>query len=192
MGDYNTSSSGTNYTSLTTTTDQIRWVGGDIICKNKHTGEEEVIVCNGKSLTVAQNALAVKLCELTNATDISSVIICSEGDYFTDAFKKSDSPLATLLKEIIDAVCAQQILIEDKADKDVLNTAISIEYCCCAPTCSGVVNVSLATHIKNILDCLCAVRAQVVEITTALNEEVATRQQIVNLQQQVQYFKRNV
>lgn len=189
MGSFNTNSNNTNYTSTTTTSDQIKWTGGDIVCKNEQTGKEETIVCNGKNLTVVQNALAEKICGLVNSTDINKVVICDDGGYFTEAFKNAESPIAEILQQIINATCAQEGKIEDKADKDVLNTAISIDYCCCVPDgrCTGVVTVSLAQHIKNILDCVCAMKAQLTAVTNALNNStiIARYCQIEQLQAQV-------
>jgi hypothetical protein len=176
MGDYNTSSSGTNYTSMTTTSDQIRWVGGDIICNGV------TIVCNGKSLTAVENAIALQLCTLAGSVDVTEVVIPS---CFTTAWINKDKTILELFNYLLQIACEQETAIA--ALPTTNDPLVSVTYCCCngSSPCSTVVTLKVSDHIQKIVSCLCDIAAQVIDISQALNSQVAVIQQVNTLQLQI-------
>ena len=144
----------------TTTSDCVRYVGVDIPCLD---------VCNGDMLTAVENAIAVKLCSLVSATDISNLTIpiC-----FTVAWVKKDKTILNALNFLLETACNQQNLITDlQTNSLTIDSLIEVNYPpCCTDECNLNVNLTISAHFEKILTCLCQQADRITELTSLVND----------------------
>lgn len=156
-----------------TTTNCIEWVGDDIPCLD---------ICKGDSLTVLQNAIAEKLCELVALTDASNIVI---PECLRIAWGTQDKEILTFLQFILDNACSLQSQI-DSINGTIanFNPLVTVDYKCCSDNpCVTTGTVTLSVALQNIINCLCTQKEEI----EALSQTVITNSNLVlSLQQQVQ------
>jgi len=174
----NTSSNDFNYTPFKHTSDEIKWVGESVECLN---------VCRGSSITVLEQAILNKLCILVGETNMSSVDIPS---CFITAWINKDKTILSLFEFLLDLACAQQTTIDGLPTTN--NPVITLDYKCCEDNpCIQTVAVTVSTHLQQILDCICALNARVVELESQVST-FATQSSVTALSQQIQCLKTSI
>lgn len=149
-----------------TTTSCIEWSGGDIPCLG---------ICDGDTLTELETAIANKVCELVELTDMTEVVIPCELEV---AFGTRDQTILNYINYILEIACAQ------KAAIDVLPTTndpvVILNYCCCndGQGCDNSVELSLSEHIQKVLNCLCELRSEFDAFKIEVENTYATIEQI--------------
>ena len=163
---------------------QITWGGADIKCGDK------IIACKGTRLSEMQLSILERICSLESDVDICSVNIPDCFSSFFDPLycTASDKTVIDFINFLLDTACNQQKDLDTKASKDAVDPIVTLEYCCCAPTCTTPggsccgtsVEVRLSEHIQNVLECLCKYKeevantyATIVEITKTNNALLA-------------------
>jgi len=163
---------------------QITWGGADIKCGDK------IIACKGTRLSEMQLSILERICSLESDVDICSVNIPDCFSSFFDPLycTASDKTVIDFINFLLDTACNQQKDLDTKASKDAVDPIVTLEYCCCAPTCTTPggsccgtsVEVRLSEHIQNVLECLCELKAEVVSLKNEVETLYATKQSVTN------------
>jgi hypothetical protein len=169
MSECNTSSNQFNRAPIIGSTSQITWSGADIDCLG---------ICSGDRLTTLQNAIATKLCELSESADVSEIIV---PDCLKAAWGTQDETILNFIVFILDQLCSQASTIED------LNTAIensnpivTIDLGCCSDNpCVKTGTIKLSEALDSIITCLCDTKTEL----ATLQEYVGNVDTITNLSQ---------
>ena len=161
---------------------QIVYGGADVYCKDVN-GVDVLVACKGTRLSEMQLSILERICSLESSVDICSINIPSCFSSFFEPLycTASDKTVIDFINFLLETACNQQNNLATKASKDEVNPFVTLEYCCCSPTCTSPggdccgtsVNVRLSEHIQNVLDCLCKYKEEVAS-TYATQQEVTT------------------
>ena len=161
-----------------TTTDCVEWVAGDFSCLD---------ICNGDILSDAQFNIATQICNLINATDLSSVTI---PDCLKTAWATNDPTILNFIQFLLDKHCEQQAQIDGLGENELtLETVFTVNYPdCCVSECQPSIELTIQQHFEKVLECLCQQYTRIVALEATV-ETLATQVSVGNIQDQIDCLK---
>lgn len=144
----------------TISTNCVEWIAGDFACLD---------ICNGDILSDAQFNIATQICNLINATDLSSVTI---PDCLKTAWATNDPTILNFIQFLLDKHCEQQTQIDNiNTDIFTLETEFEVKYPdCCVSECQPSFTLTLQKHFEKVLECLCQQYARIVALETIIGD----------------------
>lgn len=128
--------------------------------------DETFSVCKGQNLSVVQETLFNKICELSGEIDVTEIRFpCS----LQEAWRNEDPTLFNLLNYFATIACEQKATSESlQTQINDINPIVDICLQCCGDDC-GSTKLVLSDALNRIVQCLCDAKAQINGLTKQVN-----------------------
>lgn len=131
--------------------DSVIWTGDDIECLN---------ICNGEAITELMFAVATRVCQLMEITNVENITLC---DKFIAALGTQDKVIANLLQILFDESCSLREFIEQVEKDTKTSIGLTLDFKCistqidpCTPT--NLENLSQVLQV--IINAFCDLKNQ--------------------------------
>lgn len=159
----------------TTTSDCVKWQGGDIECLG---------ICNGDMLTDVENTFAENICALLSTTDMSSVEI---PECLRVAWGTKDPTILNLINFLLQEHCNLNTKVDGiDTELQTFDPLITVDYKCCSDNpCVTTGTVKLSIALQNIINCLCTQKQLIDEQSATISD---LNDKVESLSTQVENF----
>lgn len=142
--------------------DSVLWTGINLDCFD---------ICNGDSITPLMEAIANRVCELLETTDVTSTVLCES---LIQELGSQDKTIGTLLQILSTEACTLRELIEDIQEQLGTSTSLTLDFKCVSTSdaCGTTNPDTLQGILQLIINSFCTLKDQFDEITENIGDTI--------------------